>query len=77
MNFLIKNFKKNIEVFDTPSYFEDIPKYHQIIHEVDMANNFQVYYKKDKTKLSKEMREAIVRGLKIFSKRIWRRCRFL
>ena len=28
--FLIKNFKKNIEVFDTPSYFDDIPKYHQI-----------------------------------------------
>ena len=66
--FLIKNFKKNIEVFDTPSYFEDIPKYHQIIHEVDMANNFQVYYKKDKTKLSKEMREAISRGLKYSAK---------
>ena len=66
--FLIKNFKKNIEVFDTPSYFDDIPKYHQIIHEVDMANNFQVYYKKDKTKLSKEMREAIARGLKYSAK---------
>ena len=66
--FLIKNFKKNIEVFDTPSYFDDIPKYHQIIHEVDMANNFQVYYKKDKTKLSKEMREAISRGLKYSAK---------
>ena len=47
--FVIKNFKKNIEIFDTPSYFDDIPKYHQIIHEVDMANNMQVYYKKDKT----------------------------
>mgnify|MGYP005672429121 FL=1 len=55
-------------VFDTPSYFDDIPKYHQIIHEVDMANNFQVYYKKDKTKLSKEMREAIARGLKYSAK---------
>ena len=30
--FVIKNLKKNIEIFDTPSYFEDIPKYHQIIH---------------------------------------------
>ena len=30
--FLIKNFKKNIEIFDTPSYFKEIPKYHQIIH---------------------------------------------
>ena len=66
--FLIKNFKKNIEVFDTPSYFKDIPKYLQIIHETDMANNFQVYYKKDKTKLSKEMREAIGRGLKYSAK---------
>ena len=62
--YLIKKFKKNIEVFDTPSYFKDIPKYHQIIHESDLANNFQSYYKKDKKKLSKEMRDAIERGLK-------------
>ena len=66
--FLIKNFKKNIEIFDTPSYFKEIPKYHQIIHETDLANNFQVYYNKDKTKLSKEMREAIGRGLKYSAK---------
>ncbi len=66
--FLIKSFKKNIEVFDEPSYFKDIPKFHQIIHEVDMANNFQVYYKKDKTKLSKEINEAISRGLKYTAK---------
>ena len=33
-----------------------------------MANNFQVYYKKDKTKLSKEMREAISRGMKYSAK---------
>ena len=62
--YFIKKFKKNIEVFDTPSYFKDIPKQHQIIHETDLANNFQVYYKKDKKKLSKEMRDAIERGLK-------------
>jgi len=62
--YFIKKFKKNIEVFDTPSYFKDIPKYHQIIHETDLANNFQVYFKKDKKKLSKEMREAIEKGLK-------------
>jgi len=60
----IKTFKKNIEVFDTPSYFNDIPKYHKIIHETDMANNFQLYYKKYKKKLSKEMVSAIERGLK-------------
>jgi Asp-tRNA(Asn)/Glu-tRNA(Gln) amidotransferase A subunit family amidase len=62
--FFIKKFKKNIEVFDVPSYFKDIPKHHQIIHETDLANNFQAYYKKDKKKLSKEMRDAIERGLK-------------
>ncbi|MDC0628310.1 amidase [Pelagibacteraceae bacterium] len=62
--FFIKKFKKNIEVFDVPGYFKDIPKYHQIIHETDLANNFQAYYKKDKKKLSKEMRDAIERGLK-------------
>ena len=62
--YFIKKFKKNIEVFDTPSYFKDIPRQHQIIHETDLANNFQVYYKKDKKKLSKEMRDAIERGLK-------------
>ena len=66
--YFIKSFKKNIEVFDTPSYFKDIDKYHRIIHETDLANNFQVYYKKDKTKLSKEMREAISRGLKYSAK---------
>ncbi len=66
--FLIKNFKKNIEVFDTPSYFKDIPRYHQIIHETDLANNFQVYYKKDKNKLSQEMRDAIGRGMKYSAK---------
>ena len=62
--FFIKTFKKNIEVFDVPGYFKDIPKHHQIIHETDLANNFQAYYKKDKKKLSKEMRDAIERGLK-------------
>jgi len=62
--FFIKRFKKNIEVFDVPAYFKDIPRHHQIIHEADLANNFQAYYKKDKKKLSKEMRDAIERGLK-------------
>ncbi len=66
--FFIKTFKKNIEVFDTPSYFDDIPKYHKIIHETDMANNFESYYKKSKKKLSKEMVRAIERGLKYSAK---------
>ena len=62
--YFIKSFKKNIEVFDTPSYFKDIDKYHRIIHETDLANNFQVYYKKSKSKLSKEMQAAISKGMK-------------
>ena len=62
--FFIKSFKKNIEIFDTPSYFKDIDKYHRIVHETDLANNFQVYYKKSKNKLSKEMQTAISRGMK-------------
>jgi len=66
--FLIQTFKKNIEVFDTPSYFDDIPKYHKIIHETDMADNFEVYYKKSKKKLSKEMISAIERGMKYSAK---------
>ena len=66
--FLIKSFKKNIEVFDMPSYFKEIPRYHQIIHETDLLNNFQVYYKKDKNKLSKEMRDAMERGMKYLAK---------
>ena len=62
--YFIKSFKKNIEIFDTPSYFKDIHKYHQIIHETDLANNFGLYYKKYKKKLSKYMQDAIVRGNK-------------
>ena len=64
----IEAFSKNIEVFDTPSYFDEIPKYHKIIHETDMANNFQFYYKKSKKKLSKEMISAIERGMKYSAK---------
>ena len=66
--YFIKTFKKNIEVFDTPSYFKDIDKYHRVIHETDLANNFQVYYKKSKNKLSKQMQSAIARGMKYSAK---------
>ena len=61
--YFIKSFK-NIEVFDEPSYFKDIHKYHQIIHETDLANNFGIYYKKYKSKLSKYMQTAIAKGNK-------------
>ncbi len=66
--YFIKSFKKNIEVFDTPSYFKDIHKYHQIIHETDLANNFSVYFKKFKKKLSKYMQDAISNGNKYTAK---------
>ena len=52
--FFIKTFKKNIEVFDTPSYFDNIPKYHKIIHETDMANNFQDIIKNQKRNFQKK-----------------------
>ena len=62
--YFVKSFKNNIEIFDTPSYFKDIHKYHQIIYETDLANNFGLYYKKYKKKLSKPMQDAIVKGNK-------------
>ena len=67
LDYVEKN-KKNIEIFDTPSYFDDIPKYHKIIHETDMANSYEIYYKKYKKKLSKEIISAISRGLKYSAK---------
>ena len=66
--YFIKSFKKNIDIFDTPSYFKDIHKYHQIIHETDLANNFSVYFQKFKKKLSKYMQDAISNGNKYTAK---------
>ena len=65
--FINKN-EKHIKVFDMPSYLNDIYHYHKIIHETDMAYHFEGYYKKFKKKLSKELTEAIERGLKYSSK---------
>jgi len=62
--FLIKKLKKHIEVFDEPSYFKDIHKFQQVVHETDMANSFQKYYKNSKNKLGKKLVEAIERGNK-------------
>ncbi len=39
-------------------------KYHQIIYDTDLANNFSLYFKKYKKKLSKIMQDAIIRGNK-------------
>ena len=38
--------------------------YHQVIHETDMANSFQNFYKNSKNKLGKKLIEAIERGMK-------------
>ena len=63
-NYFIKSFKKNIEVFDEPSYFKDIFKYHKIIHETDMARSFSDYYRLSKKSLGKNLIKAIERGKK-------------
>jgi Asp-tRNA(Asn)/Glu-tRNA(Gln) amidotransferase A subunit family amidase len=63
-NYFIESFKNNIEVFDEPSYFKDIFKYHQIIHETDMARSFSDYYKIGKKSLGKNLISAIERGKK-------------
>ena len=63
-NYFIKSFKKNVEVFDEPSYFKDIFKYHKIIHETDMARSFSDYYRLSKKSLGKNLIKAIERGKK-------------
>ena len=66
--FFLKTFKKNVVVEDTPSYFDDIVNYHKIIHETDLANNLEIYYKKFKKKLGKFLIQAIERGLSYSAK---------
>ena len=63
-NYFIKSFKKNVEVFDEPSYFKDIFKFHKIIHETDMARSFSDYYRLSKKSLGKNLIKAIERGKK-------------
>ena len=61
--FLNKN-EKIIKVEDSLSYFEDVFKYHKIIHETDMAYAFKDYYKNYKKQLGAKLVEAIERGMK-------------
>jgi Asp-tRNA(Asn)/Glu-tRNA(Gln) amidotransferase A subunit family amidase len=60
----LKKYKNNIKVVDEPSYFKEAFKYHQIIHETDMAHSFSDYYRNAKKKLGKKLVEAIERGMK-------------
>src|SRR6056300_1048845 len=60
----LKKYKNNIKVVDEPSYFKEAFKYHQIIHETDMAHSFSDYYRGAKKKLGQKLVEAIERGMK-------------
>ena len=51
-------------IFYKTDSWKKIDKKHRVIHESDLANNFQMYYKKSKNKLSKEMQTAISKGMK-------------
>lgn len=60
--FLNKN-KEFIRVEDDLSYFDDIFKYHKVIHETDMAYSYKDYFKNYKKQMGAKLIEAIERGL--------------
>ena len=59
--------KGKIDEVELPEGFANIPKWHQIIMESDMAQSFSAEYKKSKNKLSDKIIEAIERGMKYTS----------
>ena len=64
----IKNkLKGKIDEVELPEGFENIPKWHKIIMESDMATSFSKEYKSSKNKLSNKIVEAIERGMKYTS----------
>ena len=56
--------KGKIDEMELPEGFTNIPKWHQIIMESDMAQSFSKEYKNSKNKLSDKIIEAIERGMK-------------
>lgn len=48
---------------DDLSYFDDIFKYHKVIHETDMAYSYKDYFKNYKKQMGAKLIEAIERGL--------------
>jgi len=52
---------------ELPEGFANIPKWHKIIMESDMAQSFSKEYKNSKDKLSDKIIEAIERGMKYTS----------
>ena len=59
--------KGQINEIELPAGFDDIPDWHKIIMESDMARSFSEEYKKSKNKLSDKIVEAIERGMKYSS----------
>ena len=59
--------KGKIDEMELPEGFANIPKWHQIIMESDMAQSFSAEYKSSKNKLSDKIIEAIERGMKYTS----------
>jgi len=52
---------------ELPEGFINIPKWHKIIMESDMAQSFSKAYKNSKNNLSDKIIEAIERGMKYTS----------
>jgi Asp-tRNA(Asn)/Glu-tRNA(Gln) amidotransferase A subunit family amidase len=59
--------KGKIDEMELPEGFVNIPKWHQVIMESDMAQSFSAEYKTSKNKLSNKIIEAIERGMKYTS----------
>ena len=59
--------KGKVDEMELPEGFANIPKWHQIIMESDMAQSFSAEYKSSKNKLSDKIIEAIERGMKYTS----------
>ncbi len=56
--------KEQIKDVELPKVFSEIPKWHKIIAESDMAKSFSIDYQKFKNLLSDQIVEAIERGQK-------------
>ena len=56
--------KGKIDEIELPEGFIDIPEWHKVIMESDMARSFSAEYTKSKHKLSNNIIEAIERGMK-------------
>ena len=59
--------KGKVDELELPEGFVNIPKWHQVIMESDMAQSFSAEYKTSKNKLSNKIIEAIERGMKYTS----------